>query len=239
MIERNHSMDIYYVYAYLRSKDSETAKAGTPYYIGKGKGDRAIRRHLGVTVPSNRSKIVLIEQNLTNIGACAIERRLISWYGRKDLGTGILLNRTHGADGGLGGSPKGRVLSERTRKKLSEAGKNRIHTVETKEKIRSAKLGKTRLPFSKEWLENLAKAQKRKKRKPHTEETKQKLSELNSRPIYCITNDTWYLSRRTAAIELNLKSGNIGHCLHGYQKTTNGFMFSYRKCDDQSYQLES
>lgn len=25
----------YYVYAYVRSKDSKTAKAGTPYYIGK------------------------------------------------------------------------------------------------------------------------------------------------------------------------------------------------------------
>ena len=199
-------MDIYYVYAYLRSKDSDTAKAGTPYYIGKGKGDRAIRKHPGVTVPGDRSKIVLIEQNLTNIGACAIERRLIAWYGRKDLGTGILLNRTYGADGGKGGSPKGRVLSERKRKKISEAGKNRIHTVESKEKIRSAKLGKTRLPFSKEWLENLSKARKGKKRKPHTEETKQKLSEINSRPIYCITNDTWYPSRRTAAVEIGRAS---------------------------------
>lgn len=29
------STNIYYVYAYIRSKDSETARAGTPYYIGK------------------------------------------------------------------------------------------------------------------------------------------------------------------------------------------------------------
>ena len=134
-------MNIYYVYAYLRSKDSETAKAGTPYYIGKGKGDRAIRRHPGVIVPSDRSKIVFIEQNLTNVGACAIERRLIDWYGRKDLGTGILLNRTPGGDGGKGGSPKGRVLSEKTRKKLSAAGYNRKDCDEVKKrKSEAAKL---------------------------------------------------------------------------------------------------
>lgn len=134
-------MTIYYVYAYLRSKDTETAKAGTPYYIGKGKDQRAIRWHPGVSVPKDRSKIVFIEQNLTNVGACAIERRLIRWYGRKDLGTGILHNRTHGADGGKGGSPKGRVFSEKMRKKLSEAGYRRRDSDEVKKrKSEAAKL---------------------------------------------------------------------------------------------------
>lgn len=155
-------MSNFYVYAYLRNKDSTTGKTGTPYYIGKGNGNRAYVKHFA-PVPKNHSNIIFIQQNLTEQQAHDLEKKLIAEYGRKDLGTGILHNRTDGGEGISNPSLDTRKKlayakrneSAETRLKRSIAAKNRVRqpcSEETKRKISEANIGKKRTNEVKEKL---------------------------------------------------------------------------------------
>jgi hypothetical protein len=104
----------FYTYAYLREDR-------IPYYIGKGEGDRAYKKGKGeVNPPKDKSRVIFLKQNLTEEEAFKHEIYMIAVLGRKDLGTGILRNKTNGGEGA-----SGLLHSEETKKIMSEIKKNK------------------------------------------------------------------------------------------------------------------
>jgi len=86
-------------YTYIWLEDD-----GTPYYVGKGTGDRGFssRRHCCEKPPADR---IIAQEFSCEADAYFAEKFLISYYGRRNIKTGCLLNRV---EGGTGVKPKGR-----------------------------------------------------------------------------------------------------------------------------------
>jgi hypothetical protein len=155
----------YYTYAYLREDR-------TPYYIGKGQGKRIYKKGSGeVNPPKDKSRIIYLKQNLTEEEAFKHEIYMIDVFGRKDLGTGILRNKTDGGDG-----VSGNIHSEETKRKIGEANKN--PSEETRKKMSEVKKGRTHSEESKKRMSEARKGEKNHNYgKSLSEETKRKMSE--------------------------------------------------------------
>ena len=163
----------YYTYAYLREDK-------TPYYVGKGKGRRLYKRtKRDIKPPKDKTRIIFLKQNLTEEEAFKHEIYMIAVFGRKDLGTGILRNKTDGGDGVSGyiftetqrqaviksnKKRKGWKLTEEVKRELSERAKGRKLTEEAKQKL--SEKAKLRVGWK------------------HTQEAKIKMSKSQSKYIY-------------------------------------------------------
>jgi hypothetical protein len=123
-------MDRFYVYVIY------DPWSGRPVYVGKGQGRRA-RDHLFDIARTNTDVVSFItrcraggreprfefERGLTEVEAFQREIELIAKYGRKDNGTGALLNRTDGGRGTLGCKPLGVKLDPTDRIVVLPAGR--------------------------------------------------------------------------------------------------------------------
>jgi len=172
----------FYVYLWLRSKDSEHGQKFSPYYVGKGRGRRAFQKHGRIVpAPQDISYIAFAQEGLTEAEAFSLEIYCIQLYGRIDLGTGILRNRTDGGEG-----TSGTVISEETRRKLSRARlreKNprwgKSHTQEARDKIAKAKMGTTHTLETRNKLSQILLGNKRALGHRPTQETRRKMSQAH------------------------------------------------------------
>ncbi len=143
----------YYVYKYV---DPTT---NTPFYIGKGQGDRYIYHLKNLNDNTNPHKtnkikkllnegyvpiINLIKTGLTETQSFELEKKLIKKYGRIDLGDGCLVNLSDGGEGQSGWVPteeyKNNMSKSTSGNKNGMFGKK--HTEETKNKIRQKSIGR-------------------------------------------------------------------------------------------------
>ena len=155
----------YYTYAYLREDR-------TPYYIGKGTGNRIYSTNRRIKPPKDKSKVIYLKQNLTEEEAFRHEIYMIAVFGRKDLGTGILQNLTDGGEG-VGG----RILSQESRRKISASSKGKTFSEEHKMKIGAASKGRNTMLGKTHSEETRKKMSEERKGKTFSEETKMKMSE--------------------------------------------------------------
>ena len=155
----------YYTYAYLRED-------GTPYYIGKGKGRRAFLKHSGFYPPS-KERILFLKRNLTEEEAFKHEIYMIAVFGRKDLKTGILHNKTNGGNG-----CPGKIMSEKDIENRRKGRLGKPLSESHKRNIAEANKGTPKTMTEKRRLSDIEKGLRArgKLKQKHSEETKRKIS---------------------------------------------------------------
>jgi hypothetical protein len=206
----------FYVYAYLRSKDSEHGKRLTPYYVGKGQGNRAFFSHQRrIFIPKDKAFIAFIQEGLTEREAFDLERYCIAAYGRIDTNTGILLNLTDGGEG-----PSGFRFSDESKARMSIAQRSSM-TQERKDKISRAKMGQ------KHSLETRQKMSESRRGHLHPPERRAALSRAKAQYLYELTGPEGEIyvteSITEFARQYDLGQGNLSNVVHGKRKSHKGW----------------
>jgi hypothetical protein len=125
----------FYVYAHQRLDDESI------FYIGKGTGKRAWSKHMRSKHWKNIAnkagyRVLILQDGMPETESFILEKYLIVFYGRADLDEGRLVNMTDGGDG-----TSGAIISDETRKKLSDIKKGKPRkefSAETRKKMSEA-----------------------------------------------------------------------------------------------------
>lgn len=223
-------MGIYYIYFYIR-------KDGSPYYVGRGKNNRAYVKHLrsnGVNfTPKDKNQIKIIFDKLTKKQSIDLEKHYINCYGRKEFG-GILINIKEGGEDFRDWTPE-------MRKRMSIRQKGKTHTQDTKLKMSRSHQGKKLNPVS---VQKMVKTRHKLGNYKQSAKTKHKLS-LSHKGIFAGSKNP-----AARAVDVYAKDGNfiktfstargaaqflklgdswkhIPECCKGKRKFVKGYKFLY------------
>lgn len=133
----------FYVYAFLRKTDLTCTIISE-----RGSGDRAwVKKGRCVRRPAEDCRIVILQYDSLESDAFNEEIRLIKFYGRIDLGTGILRNRADGGEWSSGYKHSAEAIAKLSGVNNPNFGKKA--SAETITKMRAAKAGKNHPSFGK------------------------------------------------------------------------------------------
>lgn len=202
-------MRTYYTYLWLREKDG-TFPAGTPYYAGKGSGNRAFVQKSHRFPPPENQNCILVQEFPDENSAFAAELFLIFFYGREDTGTGCLLNLTAGGENppNQKGKPRSAKALENMRAAQTKRFKNGAWSADAIRKMSAAKKGKPGVNSGRKWKHSMPRSAKhcrqiseRQIGRVFSMATRQKMSTAKKNNIPWNkgrTGGTWSAARRAA-----------------------------------------
>lgn len=206
------------------------------FYIGIGSTPNYKRaysktyrsKHWNNIIKKHGYEVQILSHNKTWEEVCELEKLLISYYGRKDLGLGNLCNLTDGGEGALGV-----VRSEELKKRYGLHNIGRKPTPEHLQKNRDANSGEKNGFYNKkhseETIQYLRDINTGKKA---SEETKallrsQRTSDKHSasKLVLCLETGIFYDSAKDASIALGIKHSTLKSRLNGTVKNKTNLIY--------------
>lgn len=237
-----------YVYQHIRLDTNEV------FYVGIGSDKNYKRANWSYgrskfwkSVAKNGFKVIITHDKIDFESCKKVEVSLIKFYGRRDIGTGILVNMTDGGDGVLrmkvteeqrianSERKKGTKVSEETKEKLRIAMTGRVYSEDAIKKMSTAAIGNKKGLGHKKTDEVKRIISEKNKGRIVSEINKVKISlfhtgkHWNSKGVLCVFKNEnlygIYPSINNAAKKIRSHQGNIIRVLNGERKQANGFTF--------------
>lgn len=217
------------------------------FYVGIGSLKRAYEKGIkrrsifwNRVVDKHNYYVEILKTNLCWEEACELEQLLIEEYGRRDLGTGYLVNMTNGGEGtrgvirsleyieGLRKRNLNRIVTKETRQKISISNKGKIRSDETKRKISIYQTGKSK---SKETIKKWVESRKNGAGYIPSEETKSKIRnsllgrEVGGIQVIDISTNIIYPSVKSVSKIFNIPKSTLHKWLNGTHKNKSTFKY--------------